>query len=181
MSKAKQLLENYRRHIEIPWQKGKSSQQRVIFCVYPEYTELRLRARLDEFEIATRQSEHGWHLFDITDAFPNWLADQKYARTYFKDPEKITTVLPKLKNFIEKQFEAFCAEKVVGENDVVAVSGVGSLFGFLKVKEVVDLIAPLVPGRLVVFFPGSYENNNYRLLDAYDGWGYLAIPITSDQ
>ena len=39
----------------------------------------------------------------------------------------------------------------------------------------------MVPGRLVVFFPGSYEDNNYRLLDAYDGWGYLAVPITADQ
>jgi len=43
-----------------------------------------------------------------------------------------------------------------------------------------ESIAPLVKGRLVVFFPGTYENNNYRLLDGYDGWSYLAIPITSD-
>jgi hypothetical protein len=57
---------------------------------------------------------------------------------------------------------------------------VGSLFGFLKVKQVVDELAPLVPGRLLVFFPGSYENNNYRLLDGYDGWDYLAVPITAD-
>jgi len=57
---------------------------------------------------------------------------------------------------------------------------VGSLLGLLKVKEVVDQLAPLVPGRLLVFFPGSYENNNYRLLDGYDGWDYLAVPLTLD-
>jgi hypothetical protein len=64
---------------------------------------------------------------------------------------------------------------------VVALKGVGSLFGLLKIKEVVDKFAPLVRGRLLVFFPGSYENNNYRLLDGYDGWNYHAVPITADK
>jgi len=36
-----------------------------------------------------------------------------------------------------------------------------------------------IRGRLLVFFPGEYENNNYRLLDARDGWNYLAVPITA--
>ncbi|SPE51782.1 conserved hypothetical protein [Verrucomicrobia bacterium] len=35
-----------------------------------------------------------------------------------------------------------------------------------------------IRGRLVLFFPGEFENNNYRLLDARDGWNYLAVPIT---
>ena len=64
---------------------------------------------------------------------------------------------------------------------MVALKGVGSLFGLLKVKEVVDKFAPLLRGRLLVFFPGSYENTNYRLLDGYDGWNYLAGPITADK
>ena len=64
---------------------------------------------------------------------------------------------------------------------MVSVLGVGSLFGLLKVSEVVDRFSPLVAGRLVVFFPGSCENNNYRLLDGYDGWNYLAVPITADK
>ena len=54
------------------------------------------------------------------------------------------------------------------------------IFGLLKVKEVVDRLAPHITGRLVVLFPGSFENNNYRLLDGYDGWNYLATPITPD-
>ena len=36
-----------------------------------------------------------------------------------------------------------------------------------------------IKGRLVVFFPGQYEHNNYRLLDARDGWNYMAVPITA--
>ena len=63
----------------------------------------------------------------------------------------------------------------------MALLGVGSLFSFLKVKEVVDKLAPKVGGRLLVFFPGTYENNNYRLLNGYDGWNYLAVPITADK
>jgi len=35
-----------------------------------------------------------------------------------------------------------------------------------------------IAGRLLVFFPGEHEGNSYRLLDARDGWNYLAIPIT---
>jgi hypothetical protein len=35
-----------------------------------------------------------------------------------------------------------------------------------------------IRGRLLVFFPGEYEDNIYRLLDARDGWSYLAVPIT---
>ena len=41
-------------------------------------------------------------------------------------------------------------------------------------NEVSDAIA----GRLLVFFPGQHEGSSYRLLDARDGWNYLATPIT---
>ena len=57
----------------------------------------------------------------------------------------------------------------------------GALFGLTKVKGIVDAFAPRVGGRLLVFFPGSFENDNYSLLDGYDGWNYLAVPITADQ
>jgi hypothetical protein len=61
---------------------------------------------------------------------------------------------------------------------VVAIFGVGSLFGFAHVSQILKQLEPDILGRLVVFFPGTYDQNNYRLLDARDGWNYLAIPIT---
>ena len=64
------------------------------------------------------------------------------------------------------------------QSSVVAVSGVGALFGFTRVSLVLKLVEASIRGRLVVFFPGQYEQNNYRLLDARDGWNYLAVPIT---
>jgi hypothetical protein len=180
VSRVNRLIENYARHIAIPWG-DVAAAQRVIFCVYNENEELRLRARIDEFELATKDRGHGWALFDLTDTFADWMADQKYAKSYFQKPHLINTLLPKYIAYLTGRFETFLIEKNVGEETVVALSGVGSVFGFQKVKDVVDKFAPLVKGRLLVFFPGSYENDNYRLLDGYDGWNYLAVPITADK
>ncbi len=70
MSKVKRLLMNYSSFISIPWRGDAAAAQRVIFCVYNENDELRLRAGIDEFEIATRQQGHDWTVFDFTDTFP---------------------------------------------------------------------------------------------------------------
>ncbi|WP_204352918.1 BREX protein BrxB domain-containing protein [Salinicola peritrichatus] len=149
--------------------------------MYNENEERWLRARVDEFEIVTKQAGHDWALFDLTNTFAAWLSSQRYAKSYFQKPHLLATVLPKYLDYIVDEFERFLDSRNIDENAVVAIQGVGSLFGFLKVKDVVDKLAPRVPGRLLVFFPGSYENNNYRLLDGYDGWNYLAMPITADK
>lgn len=181
MSKIKRLLQSYSRYISIPWRSDVAAAQRVIFCVYNENDELRLRASIDEFQIVTRNSDHGWALFDLTDTFADWLAEQRYARKYFQKPELIDVLMSRYLAYIKQEFKEFLQVNAVTERSVVALMGVGSLFDFLKVKDVVDEFAPLVAGRLLVFFPGSYENNNYRLLDGYDGWNYLAVPITADR
>ena len=62
---------------------------------------------------------------------------------------------------------------------MIAITGIASLFGFVKVSEIIPAVANHIRGRLVVFFPGEFENNNYRLLDARDGWNYLSVPITA--
>ncbi len=181
MSKSKRLLQSYAAYVAVPWRSDAAAPQRVIFCVYHEAEELRLRAKVAEFELATRSAGHAWAVFDLTDSFPTWLAAQRYAKSYFDKPNLLPTLLPKYLSFIEAEFTAFLDHHAVTDNAVVALTGVGTLFGFLKVKEVVDKLAPKVKGRLLVFFPGSYEDNNYRLLDGYDGWNYLAVPITADR
>ncbi len=181
MSRVKRMIQSYGKYISIPWRDDAASAQRVIFCVYNETEELRLRARIDEFEIATRQVNHDWEVFDLTDTFANWLSAQKYAKSYFEKPHLLSTLLPKYLSYIITEFEIFLQKNDINETSVVAIKGVGSLFGFLKVKDVIDKLSPLVKGRLLVFFPGSYEDNNYRLLDGYDGWNYLAVPITADK
>ncbi|MDD4077428.1 MAG: ABC transporter ATP-binding protein [Bacilli bacterium] len=82
MSRVKQLVQSYGSHIAVPWRNDAAAAQRVIFCVYNENEELRLRAKVDEFELATRQAGHSWALFDLTDSFANWLFDPVF-RTIF--------------------------------------------------------------------------------------------------
>ena len=180
MNRITRLLDSYGRFIAIPWQDDIAAAQRVVFCVYNENDELRLRARVDEFELSTHQAGHEWFVFDLTDTFADWLAGQRYAESYFQKPSLLPTLLPQYLTHITDRFSIFLDERDVGNNSVVALKGVGSLFGLLKVRLVVDKLAPMVKGRLVVFFPGAFENNNYRLLDGYDGWNYLAVPITAD-
>ena len=181
MSKVKRLIQSYSKYIAVPWRSDAAAAQRVIFCVYNENEELRIRAKIDEFEIVTQQAGRDWAIFDLTDTFAQWLAMQRYVNSYFQKPPLLSTLQPKYLGFITEEFSKFLQAKEIREESVVALKGVGSLFGFLKVKEVVDKLAPQVRGRLLVFFPGSYENNNYRLLDGYDGWNYLAVPITADK
>ena len=181
MSRIKRLIQSYSKYISIPWRTDAAAAQRVIFCVYNESEERSLRAKIEEFELATKQADHQWILFDLTDTFATWFSSQRYAKSYFKKPELFSTLLPKYTVYITNEFTDFLQEKAADPNSVVALQGVGSLFGFVKVKDVVEVLAPLVKGRLLVFFPGSCENNNYRLLDGYDGWNYMATPITADK
>jgi hypothetical protein len=173
------LIRSYGSHISVPWKEDAAPAQRVIICVYRPEDELRLRARITELELKTRGAGHEWCAFDLTDGLPRWLSAQRYARRYFQDPQYLPAYLPKYLDAIGSAFADFLQESEAGRNHVVAVMGVGTLFGILKVREVIDRIVPMVKGRLLVLFPGSLENNNYRLLDGYDGWNYLAVPITA--
>ena len=62
MNKVDQLCESYGKHIAVPWREGIAAAQRVVFCVYNGRDELRLRAKIDEFKLATRKTGHDWLL-----------------------------------------------------------------------------------------------------------------------
>jgi hypothetical protein len=89
---------------------------------------------------------------------------------------------PKLSRFLDfAAGEVTTAAEAAGadENTVVAVLGVASMFGFVQVSDLVPRIVASLSGRLLVFFPGSRDGNVYKLLDAREGWNYLATPITA--
>ena len=181
-SKVNKLIATYRRHLSVPWQAGLAAIQRVIFAVYDKADELRLRANIDEFALATQQAGKQWMLIDITNAFPEWMAAQEYRDAYFESPEdlagyqtgELTEFLAALSQRLK---ERVLAE--AGPDTVVALLGVGSIFGLARVSTLVESFKDAVPGRLLVFFPGEHhpENHSYRLLDARDGWNYLAVPL----
>lgn len=179
MARIEDLAELYGHHIATPWQRTVAGAQRVIMVVYDKELERVLRARKGEFETRTRAAGHGWHEIDLTTAFATWLAADEYRDAYFKSPEDLQLKLDaEFPDFVAERLRAVLSRDDVGENSAVAVFGVASLFGFARMSQVLKLVEGDVRGRLVVFFPGQYEQNNYRLLDARDGWNYMAVPIT---
>lgn len=173
------LVQSYGRQISIPWVKNLADEQRVMFAVYHREDELRLRARLEEFRLATESSGHGWLELDMTPLFPQWMAGQKYREDYFADPESLQPKHKKFMSLSVAKLAAIIAEKA-DANTLVALVGCATLFGFGSVSDFVKQLSCHVPGRLLVMFPGEYENNIYRLLDARDGWGYQAVAIMAD-
>ena len=179
MGRIEELVARYRGHIGAPWQRNLAGDQKAIFVVYPKTDERRLRARMDLFEMATTSTGHRWRLVDLTDAFSRWMAETDYRDAYFEEPETLPMKLRSdFVQFVAGRLREALTADGVDDDTVVAVQGVAGLYGFTRVSLVLKEIIKETHGRLMVFFPGEYENNNYRLLDARDGWNYLAVPIT---
>ncbi len=176
-SRIARLIESYQRHIALPWQPGLAGIQRVIFVVYDKTDELRIRYQVPELEIATKDAGHNWLPVDITGDFAIWMAKQEYREGYFETPEDLQDIIADFTGSVVAKLNNALAS--ADDNTVVALQGVASLYGFSHTSEVISEIANSIPGRLLVFFPGEYHNNNYRLLDARPGWNYQAVPITS--
>jgi hypothetical protein len=179
MGRIDTLADLYERHIAAPWLRHLAGAQKTIFVVYNKADERRLRAKKQVFELATRRAGHEWREFDFTPVFPEWMAAEEYRDAYFESPEDLGMKL-------DAEFVPCAADRLrevitasdVDEETVVGVFGVASLFGFTRVSLVLKKVEADIRGRLVLFFPGDYEQNNYRLMDARDGWNYLAVPIT---
>lgn len=178
MDRVDALLGEYRRQLSLPWRPDLSGGERVWMAVYPPELERRVRARLGDFELATREAGYRWATHDVTTAFSTWLAGLEYHEAYYEDPELLGPALPQFLAGLEAQIVSTLVGDAAGATSIVALVGVGSLFPMIRVSELLQRIADRIAGRLLVLFPGSLERGNYRLLDARDGWNYLAIPIT---
>lgn len=181
MGRIEDLADRYAHHLAVPWQRTVSGAQRVIIAVYDKELERTLRARTAAFEHATRQAGYEWHEVDVTDAFARWMASDEYREAYFESPEDLQLKLESdFPEFVAKQIQQTLMRPDVGERSVVALFGAGALFGLTRLSQVLKLVEPdITKGRLLVFFPGQYDHQNYRLLDARDNWNYLAVPITT--
>jgi hypothetical protein len=179
MGRIKELSKRYRNHISAPWQRNLAGDQKAIFLVYPKEDERKFRARLELFEMATIDAGHNWKSFNFTKTFANWMANTEYRKLYFESPEDLTMKLRSdFLQFTAQELRKVLMAPDVNDDTVVAVYGVASLYGFTKVSLVLKEVVRDIQGRLLLFFPGEFDNNNYRLLDARDGWNYLAVPIT---
>lgn len=173
------LISSFASHITLPWVNGLANEERVLFAVYHKEDELKLRARVEEFCLATQSAGHRWLELDMSALFPEWMAAQKYRQEYFEDPDSL---IPKYKVFVRESVEKLAAQiqEQADSNTLVALLGCGTFFGFGSVSDFVKQLSQFVPGRLLVMFPGEYVDNSYRLLDARDGWGYQATAITAN-
>lgn len=176
------LIQSYLRLVSLPWPKNVAPPQRVWMAVYPPMYERRIRLNLEEFENATIQAGHTWACIDITTSFERWMAGHEYAEAYFQEPELLETALPAFFDaLVIEVYEQL--ERHHDPNGVVGLLGAGTMFGLgdsVKVSALMNAVNISISGRLLVFFPGQHEHNSYRLLDARDGWDYLATPITAD-
>ena len=107
------------------------------------------------------------------------MADNDYREQYFKAPQTIQLALGDFATYLADHVREALEAPDVDENTVVALIGAGSLFGLgpVRLSKLVEDVEGSIKGRLLVFFPGERDGHNYRLLDARDGWSYLAIAI----
>ncbi|HSH77481.1 MAG TPA: hypothetical protein VLA19_02995 [Herpetosiphonaceae bacterium] len=180
MSEIEDLVKAYKRFVRLPWDRTLAGPQKVWFAIYDPAQERRLRLRIEEFEVATKQAGHGWALLDLTDSFARWMGQHEYRDAYFEQPEDMDLALQDYAETVAGEVRAALQAEGVDENTVVAITGLASLFGLTRASTLFEAVAPAIRGRLLAFFPGHHDGSNYRLLDARDGWNYLAIPITAN-
>jgi Domain of unknown function (DUF1788) len=180
MSAVDRLLSNYSRQVRLPWTANMSGKQRVWFAVYPPAEERRVRARLPQFEALTLEARHGWTTVDLTRLLPEFLAAHKYRESIFQKPQHLRAGTDLEVRAAAQVKESFSREDA-DAGSVVAVTGLASLFDFMRVSSLIERVEDSVPGRLLILFPGEYAGNVYRFMDARDGFNYMAVPITSTE
>ena len=177
MSEIEDLLSRYERYVRLPWDHKLAGAQKVWFARYDPVQERRLRLRIGEFQTATTDAGHMWRLVDITDSFAKWMTNHEYKDAYFEHPEDLELALVDFSDFVAERVRQELKHPGVDENTVVAVLGLASLFGLIRVAELIAKVDSEIPGRLLAFFPGQRDGSNWRLLNARDGWNYHAVPI----
>ncbi|MDR7225209.1 BREX protein BrxB domain-containing protein [Aminobacter aminovorans] len=181
MSKIDRLAQIFGRHIAIGWPASSSGAQRVIMVVYDPADERLLRRKLDVFAQEAIAAGKAWAPLDLTQVFGKWLAIHRYREVYFEEPEELEALgEDRIALTAAALIESALRDSAHGPDAVLGVFGVGSLYGFASVSEVLSRVEHAIRGRLVVFFPGHVQDGRYRLLDARESWDYHAVPITLD-
>ncbi len=174
-----QLIKAYDKVVSEPWTNTLSGQERVWFLVYDPTEQRRVDLRLGDFESIALREGKKWRGISLKQCFPKWMAQHEYKEDYFSSPELIVDQLeadftPFAINYLKEELSKIEQD----QNTLIGVWDVSSIFGFARLSEIIRGCDNKIKGRLLIFFPGKFEQNQYRLLDARDGWNYLARPIT---
>lgn len=177
-TKTDSLLTAFERALREPWPTHLSGGERVWFLVFDPAELRRVELRMGDFESAAHRANRRWVSVSLKSCFPTWMAAHDYRDGYFESPEDLIDQL-------EADFKPFVIQYVVeamqladpDDHTLIVLQDVSALFGLIPLSDVLRGITAHLRGRMVVFFPGEYQHNQYRLLDARDGWNYLARPI----
>jgi len=172
------LLSAFELVLKEPWSKSLSGKERVWFLVYDPAEQRKIDLRLGDFETATKKAEKKWVSISLKPCFPSWMTNHEYREEYFIDPDRLVDQL-------ESEFRKYAIDFLINEiqknntdeNTLVVIKDVSSLFGFVRLSTVLDGVTNSFKGRMLVLFPGEFDKNQFRLLDARNGWSYLARPI----
>jgi hypothetical protein len=149
--------------------------------VYDATDEHSLRRKLELFGQGARDAGKTLKVLDLTPAIAQWIAGHRYREVYFAEPDELLAAgEDRISEAIAKRILAALAAGDHGPDDILAVYGIASLYGFVSVSDVLSRVEHAIRGRLLVFFPGSVRDGRYRLLDARESWDYHAVPITLD-
>lgn len=178
ISKIDQLIAAFDKVVNEPWNNSLSGQEKVWFLVYEPSEQRKIDLRIGDFENATLKSGKKWFEITLKNCFPTWMAAHDYREEYFQDPEALVDQL-------DVDFKQFAIDYIITEiedskseeNTLIVIKDVSSIFGFTRMSDVINGCSSSLKGRMLILFPGEFEKNQYRLLDARDGWDYLARPI----
>jgi hypothetical protein len=178
-NKIDQLLNKFESVINEPWTGTLSGQEKVMFLVYDPNDQRKIDFRLPDFERVTRKVGKKWAEISIKSCFPEWMAIHDFREEYFLEPELIEDQLESdLKEYTINFIRSKIIEIKADPSTLIVIRDVSALFGLVRLSHILNGIDLSYEGRLLIFFPGEFDKNHYRLLDARDGWSYLARPIT---
>lgn len=170
-----ELLVHFRRQSSLPWSKDLARDYRVWIMCYDKTLERRVQGRLHDFEAIARRHGHGWAVLDLATLVAPWFAAHDLFDGLAEQPDELPGLLPDFEEHVVDVVSGHL--QALSENDILAVSGAGALFGLVRVSTLAERVAPEIKGRLLLLFPGRHQVGSYRLLDARDGWTYRATPI----
>jgi hypothetical protein len=179
-TKIESLLHAFQAAVKEPWDTTLSTQEKVWFLVYDPADQRKIDLQMGEFELIVKDAGKTWGEISLKQVFPLWMASHEYREEYFADPAALVDQLEfEFKEVIVQRIRTHLETLKPDAQSITALTGVSAVFGFCRLSDILKEATLGLQGRLLVFFPGEFSNNQYRLLDARDGWNYLARPITA--
>jgi hypothetical protein len=169
------ILRHFQRQVALNWRPDVPPAGRVWILWYDKALDRRVRGRIHEMEEATVAAGHGWRHFGLAPLFPAWIAQHEFFPDLITMPDELQGLLPEFAQAVTGGVRE--ALEGCDTNDLLALSGCGALFGLMRVSSLIGDVAHMIPGRLLLLFPGRHSAGVYRLLDAREGWNYHAVPI----